>query len=106
MSIKNRLKSLIECAVFGHVPFNTGDNTSLRVFQSKSVGNKYHDFMVCERCNTVYTQSGELTAAELAEEKRIEEYNTAIQSRMEKVKDEIIKKMTEAKVNQDKNSLN
>lgn len=107
MGLRNRLKALVECTVFGHDPFETGSNQMARVFQSKDIGNKYQDLRVCTRCSTVYADAGELTVDELAEEKRIEEKNADFQSKVEKIKDELIKKMTQNQVDTSgKNALN
>lgn len=107
--IKGLLKvlSMLECAATGHVSFNVGNNHLPRFFQSKDVGNRYHDLKVCERCNLVYTVPGELTAEELAEEKRIEEINKAMHERMERATEELIKKAVEAKLGKEgKSALN
>lgn len=105
--LKKKLEVLVECAVNGHIPFNTGSTAVARVFQDKEVGNKYFDMHVCDRCGVMFGIKGELTEAELAEETRLEKLNDEFRARMEKAKDELLKKLTEARVSKEgKTALN
>lgn len=105
--LRKKLEAVVECAVNGHIPFNTGADGVARVFQNKEVGNKYFDMHVCDRCGVMFGIKGELTPEELAEENRLEKLNDEFRAKMEKAKDELLKRFTEAKVSREgKTGLN
>lgn len=104
--LRKKLETLVECAVNGHTPF-IGTEPIVRVFQDKEVGNKYYDMHVCDRCGVMYGIKGELTPEELAEENRLEKLNAEFRARMEKAKDELLKRLTEARMSKEgKTALN
>lgn len=97
MGLKNRLV----CALFGHDEFNTGTASMPRIFQSKDVGNEYRDIKVCNRCDSVFVVRGILTEAELAEEAEHDRLVGAMKERMERMKEETIKRLVEGTVKND-----